>query len=48
VVAQLAALHGGRARVEEAAGGGARFVVELPAEEPAPARGRTAETEGVA
>ena len=48
VVAQLAALHGGRARVEEAAGGGARFVVELPADEPATAHGRTPEAEGVA
>ena len=48
VVAQLAALHGGRALVEEAAGGGGRFVVELPADEPAGARGRTSEGEEVA
>lgn len=40
VVAQLAALHGGRARVEDAPGGGARFVVELPAEHVAPAERR--------
>ncbi|HYH79453.1 MAG TPA: HAMP domain-containing sensor histidine kinase [Longimicrobium sp.] len=33
VVAQLAALHGGRVRVEDVPGGGARFVVELPAEQ---------------
>ncbi len=32
VVAELAALHGGRAWVEEGTRGGARFVVELPAE----------------
>lgn len=30
VVRELAALHGGRAWVEDAPGGGARFVVELP------------------
>jgi signal transduction histidine kinase len=30
VVARLAAQHGGRAWVEDAPGGGARFVVELP------------------
>ena len=34
IVRELAELHGGRARVESAAGGGARFVVELPAAEP--------------
>jgi signal transduction histidine kinase len=32
VVAQLAALHGGRVRVDEAPGGGARFTLELPAQ----------------
>ena len=32
VVAQLAALHGGRVRVDDAAGGGARFTLELPAQ----------------
>ncbi|HEX8906176.1 MAG TPA: HAMP domain-containing sensor histidine kinase, partial [Longimicrobiaceae bacterium] len=48
VVAQLAALHGGRVRVEEAAGGGARFVVELPAEQAGAAQGRTPAAEGVA
>jgi signal transduction histidine kinase len=31
VVAQLAALHGGRVRVDEAPGGGARFTIDLPA-----------------
>ncbi|MFL5542865.1 MAG: sensor histidine kinase [Longimicrobiaceae bacterium] len=31
VVAQLAALHDGRVRVDEAPGGGARFTLELPA-----------------
>lgn len=31
VVARLAAQHGGRARAEDAPGGGARFVIELPA-----------------
>jgi signal transduction histidine kinase len=31
IVAQLTALHGGDVRVEDAEGGGARFVVELPA-----------------
>ncbi|MGH7552360.1 MAG: sensor histidine kinase, partial [Longimicrobiales bacterium] len=40
VVAELAALHGGRAWVEDAAGGGARFVVELPAAEEAPSATR--------
>jgi signal transduction histidine kinase len=34
VVSRLAAQHGGRARVEDAPGGGARFVVELPGEAP--------------
>jgi len=32
VVAQLAALHGGRVRVDEAPGGGARFTIELRAQ----------------
>ena len=32
VVAQLVALHGGRVRVDEAPGGGARFTLELPAQ----------------
>jgi signal transduction histidine kinase len=31
VVAQLAEQHGGRAWVENAEGGGARFIIELPA-----------------
>jgi signal transduction histidine kinase len=31
VVAQLAALHGGRVEVDDAPGGGARFTLELPA-----------------
>jgi signal transduction histidine kinase len=34
VVSQLASLHEGRAWVEEASGGGARFVVELPLSDP--------------
>ncbi len=44
VVRDLVALHGGRVRVEDAPGGGARFVVELhdamyagPPGEPVPA-----------
>lgn len=40
VVARLAGVHGGRARVEDAPGGGARFVVELPR---APASSRIGE-----
>jgi signal transduction histidine kinase len=31
VVRELARLHGGNAWIEEASGGGARFVIELPA-----------------
>ena len=38
VVRDLAELHGGAARVESAAGGGARFVVELPCAVPAQAQ----------
>ncbi|HVG44814.1 MAG TPA: HAMP domain-containing sensor histidine kinase [Longimicrobium sp.] len=37
VVARLAEQHGGRVRVEDADGGGARFVIDLPAEAAAPA-----------
>lgn len=44
VVAQLAALHGGRARVEDATGGGARFIVDLPAEQSIPARTNAVES----
>jgi signal transduction histidine kinase len=44
VVARLAHLHGGRAWVEEAPGGGARFVVELPrAPDQPPTDGRAPE-----
>jgi signal transduction histidine kinase len=35
-VRQLARLHGGDAWVEQARGGGARIVIELPAATPAP------------
>jgi signal transduction histidine kinase len=46
---QLAALHGGRVRVDEAPGGGARFTLELPARmEPAEATQATEPTQGVA
>ncbi|HXY30804.1 MAG TPA: HAMP domain-containing sensor histidine kinase, partial [Gemmatimonadaceae bacterium] len=31
VVCELVAMHGGRAWVEDAPGGGARFVIEVPA-----------------
>jgi len=48
VVAQLVALHGGRARVEEAVGGGARFIVDLPAELPSSASGQAASAQSVA
>jgi len=48
VVAQLAALHGGRARAEDASGGGARFVVELPVEQGTAAGGRAAAAQGAA
>ncbi|MGH9023568.1 MAG: sensor histidine kinase, partial [Acidimicrobiia bacterium] len=34
IVSSVAAAHGGAASVESAPGGGARFVVELPLEEP--------------
>jgi signal transduction histidine kinase len=40
IVRQIAEQHGGRAVVEDAHGGGARFVVELPAAAPASANGR--------
>jgi len=44
VVARLAALHGGRARVEDVPGGGACFVIELPAiAPPAPVHTTAAE-----
>ncbi len=39
VVAELVELHGGRAGVEDAPGGGARFVLELPGAERTPGRG---------
>jgi signal transduction histidine kinase len=48
VVAQLAELHGGRTRVEDAPGGGARFVVELPVEEGSAAAGRATASQGAA
>ncbi|HET7229267.1 MAG TPA: HAMP domain-containing sensor histidine kinase [Longimicrobium sp.] len=48
VVEQLAALHGGRVRVEDAAGGGARFIVELPAEQGSAAGGRIGAAQSVA
>jgi signal transduction histidine kinase len=49
VVAQLAALHGGRVRVDEAPGGGARFTLELPARsESAEAAWTVEPTQGVA
>jgi signal transduction histidine kinase len=38
VVRDLVTLHGGRVRVEDSARGGARFVIELPADLPAEAR----------
>lgn len=44
VVRDLAALHGGRAWVTDAAGGGARFVIELPALSGAPHPGAELET----
>jgi signal transduction histidine kinase len=47
VVAQLAALHGGRARVEDAPGGGARFIVELPVEQGSAPSGRVTAATGV-
>ena len=37
IVRELAERHGGRARVDRAPGGGAAFVVELPASPPSPA-----------
>jgi signal transduction histidine kinase len=37
VVAQLAQMHDGRVSVEDATGGGARFVIDLPAVAPRPA-----------
>ncbi|HEX2190904.1 MAG TPA: HAMP domain-containing sensor histidine kinase [Longimicrobiaceae bacterium] len=39
VVRSIVALHGGTVRVEDAPGGGARFVAELPAVVPAPVEG---------
>jgi signal transduction histidine kinase len=49
VVAQLAALHGGRVRVDEAPGGGARFTVELSAQTDGVMPSETMEpTQGVA
>jgi signal transduction histidine kinase len=44
VVREIAELHGGRARVTDAPGGGARFVVELPALAPRSATEREMET----
>lgn len=44
VVAQLVALHGGRAWTEDAPGKGARFVVELPGLGEAPAEGGPADS----
>jgi two-component system OmpR family sensor kinase len=40
IVAGIVAAHGGEVRAENAAGGGARFVVRLPAGAPAPAPSR--------
>jgi signal transduction histidine kinase len=48
VVARLAEQHGGRVRVEDAAGGGARFVIELPAEAAAPAAAASTTGRGTA
>jgi signal transduction histidine kinase len=39
VVRDLVALHGGRSWVEDAPGGGARFIIELPREDTVPAAG---------
>ncbi|MGH7537617.1 MAG: ATP-binding protein, partial [Gemmatimonadales bacterium] len=42
VVRELAALHGGRATVEAAPGGGSRFVIDLPSASVATAQPTTA------